>query len=324
MQPEKKIGVLKAIYTAVMRPPGDGAIGGNPVGDDQALRADVRLLGSMLGDTLKLHGGGELFELVERVRALAGTDSTAVADLLASVDVATAGSLVRAFTMFFHLANTAEQVHRGRALRTRRSTEGGWLARAVDRILAAGVDPADVGIAVARLRVQPVFTAHPTEASRRSTLSKLRRVADLLEAPETPSRNRSLAATVDLLWQTDELRVNRPEPIDEARSTAYYLDQLATVVVPDLLTELADGLNRLGVEMSPTQRPLRFGTWVGGDRDGNPMVSPLVTESVLVLQHEYGLRLLLDLVDGLIEELSTSTQIVAVPAAFLAEIRARP
>src|ERR1700738_5096257 len=95
--------------------------------EDEALRADVRLLGSLLGDTLRLQGGGELFDLVERVRSLARTDSEAVAELLSGLDVATAGALVRAFTTFFHLANTAEQVHRARAMRERQSTEGGWL-----------------------------------------------------------------------------------------------------------------------------------------------------------------------------------------------------
>jgi phosphoenolpyruvate carboxylase len=289
--------------------------------EDAALRADVRLLGSLLGDTLRLQGGGELFDLVERVRSLARTDSEAVANLLSGLDVATAGALVRAFTTFFHLANTAEQVHRARALREQRSSKGGWLTRAVDRILVAGVDPDDLASAVARLRVQPVLTAHPTEASRRSTLSKLRRIADLLEVPATAQRDRTLAGLVDLLWQTDELRVNRPEPIDEARSMVYYLDQLAVVVVPDLLGDLADDLSRLGVDMAPTRRPLRFGTWVGGDRDGNPRVTPEVTESVLVLQHEYGIRLLLDLVDELIDELSTSTQVVTVPEDFLEELQ---
>lgn len=227
---------------------------------DAALRADVRLLGGMLGDTLRLHAGEDTFELVERVRALVRTDRAAAADLLAGVDVATAGTLVRAFTTFFHLANTAEQLHRGEDLHTQGATEGGWMTNAVDRILAAGAQPDDVAAAVAALRVQPVFTAHPTEASRRSTLSKLRRIADLLAAPEGSARTRALAATVDLLWQTDELRVNRPEPIDEARSTAFYLDQLATVVVPELLGDVAVALGRLGVATTPTARPLRFGT----------------------------------------------------------------
>jgi phosphoenolpyruvate carboxylase len=218
--------------------------------DDEALRADVRLLGGMLGDTLRLHCGEALFQRVEQVRALALQSGEAVADLLFGVDLVTAAALVRAFTMFFHLANTAEQVHRGRALRARQEVEGSWLAGAVDRIVAAGVAPGEVDEVLARLRVQPVFTAHPTEASRRSILSKLRRVADLLECSASVARDRNLAATVDLLWQTDELRRNRPEPIDEARSTAYYLDQLAGSIVPAVVEDLSEGLDVVPMDVA--------------------------------------------------------------------------
>jgi phosphoenolpyruvate carboxylase len=289
--------------------------------DDAALRADVRRLGALLGETLQRQEGEELFDLVEEVRALVRTDSGAAAARLSALDVATAGVLVRAFTTFFHLANTAEQVHRWRVLRRRREAEGGWLERAVEGILAAGTDPATVAAAVGRLRVQPVFTAHPTEAARRSTLSKLRRIADVLEDPVRSADDRELAALVDLLWQTDELRVNRPDPIDEARSTVYYLDQLATGPVPALLADLADRLAGLGVELAPTVRPLRFGTWTGGDRDGNPRVSPEVTDAVLVLQHEYGVRLAVDLVDELIEELSMSSRLVPPSEALTEDLR---
>jgi phosphoenolpyruvate carboxylase len=289
--------------------------------DDAALRADVRRLGALLGETLRRQEGEELFDLVEEVRTLVRVDSAAAAERLSSLDVATAGLLVRAFTTFFHLANTAEQVHRWRVLRVRREAEGGWLERAVDRIVDAGTDPATVADAVGRLRVQPVFTAHPTEAARRSTLSKLHRIADVLERPERAGDDGELAALVDLLWQTDELRVHRPEPIDEARSTVYYLDQLAAGPVPALLRDLADRLAGLGVEPPPTVRPLRFGTWTGGDRDGNPRVTPEVTEAVLVLQHEYGIRLALDLVDELIEELSMSSRLVPATGSLLDELQ---
>ncbi|HEX8581690.1 MAG TPA: phosphoenolpyruvate carboxylase, partial [Acidimicrobiales bacterium] len=121
--------------------------------DDAALRADVRRLGALLGETLQRQEGEELFDLVEEVRALVRTDSAAAAARLSALDVATAGVLVRAFTTFFHLANTAEQVHRWRVLRRRREAEGGWLERAVGGILAAGTDPATVAAAVGRLRV---------------------------------------------------------------------------------------------------------------------------------------------------------------------------
>lgn len=146
---------------------------------------------------------------------------------LAGLDLPTTIRLVRAFTMYFHLANVTEQVHRGRALRRERAESGGWLAQTADRIAAGGVDPVVLEEAVTRLAVRPVFTAHPTEAARRSILTKLRRVAALLDAEPGPRTDRRLAEVVELLWQTDELRVVRPDPLDEARSGIYYLEGLA-------------------------------------------------------------------------------------------------
>ncbi|MCD9144506.1 phosphoenolpyruvate carboxylase [Streptomyces albireticuli] len=274
-----------------------------------ALRADIRRLGDLLGETLVRQEGEELLALVERVRALTRTDGEAAAHLLGETDPDTAAKLVRAFSTYFHLANVTEQVHRGRELRAKRDAEGSILARTADQLKDADAD--HLRQTVENLNVRPVFTAHPTEAARRSVLNKLRRIAELLDTPaagggEKRRTDLRLAENIDLLWQTDELRVARPEPTDEARNAIYYLDELHANAVGDVLEDLAAELDRVGVTLPATTRPLTFGTWIGGDRDGNPNVTPQVTWDVLILQHEHGITDALELVDLLRSALSNS------------------
>ncbi|WP_093800498.1 phosphoenolpyruvate carboxylase [Streptomyces sp. Wb2n-11] len=288
------------------------------------LRADIRRLGDLLGETLVRQEGPELLELVEQVRALTRTDGEAAAELLGDTDLETAARLVRAFSTYFHLANVTEQVHRGREMRAKRAEEGGLLARTADRLKDA--DPEHLRHTVKNLNVRPVFTAHPTEAARRSVLNKLRRIAELLETPVIASDRRRhdlrLAESIDLIWQTDELRVVRPEPADEARNAIYYLDELHAGAVGDVLEDLAAELERVGVELPPGTRPLTFGTWIGGDRDGNPNVTPAVTWDVLILQHEHGITDALALVDELRGQLSNSIRYTGVTEELLVSLQA--
>jgi phosphoenolpyruvate carboxylase len=291
--------------------------------ESAALRADIRRLGNLLGESLVRQEGDELLALVEQVRALSRSDATALAELLESVDLETAARLVRAFGTYFHLANVTEQVHRARAMRRERGAKGSWLARAVERIQAAGLPHDEVAALVGHLAVRPVFTAHPTEAARRSILSKRRRVAELLEADPGGDDRRTgarIAEIIDLLWQTDELRQERPDPLDEARGAAYYLDELMLHTVGDVLEELADELGKLGIDLPPTARPLRFGSWIGGDRDGNPNVTPQVTSEVLVLQHGHAIRDLTALIDALLEDLSPSVRLVGASSELLESV----
>src|SRR5205814_7949128 len=102
--------------------------------------------------------------------------------------------------------------------------------------------------------------------------------------------HRRIAELIDVLWQNDELRLDRPDPKDEARNAVYYLTDLYADAAPRVLTDLADTLRGLGVDTAPAARPLTFGTWIGGDRDGNPYVTPTVTRDVLLIQHEHGIR----------------------------------
>ncbi len=237
---------------------------------DEALRRDIRLVTSILGQTLVRAEGQQLFDLVELVREQAKRGRLVE---MPDTDLATTTKLVRAFTVYFHLANVTEQVHRGRALLADREHGGGWLERALDKVDGADVTADELRGLLDLVAVRPVFTAHPTEVARRSTIDKLRSVAAVLEGADTPRRTRRLEEAVQLLWHTDELRAEAPEPVDEARNGVYYLEGLSAAAVPDVLEELRDRLAERDVELPITARPLRFGTWMGGDRDGNPNVT---------------------------------------------------
>lgn len=304
---------------------------------DRALRADIRLLGDHLGRSIMHQEGQDRFDLVERVRSLTrearisrtGRAGAELGDLLSGVDLPTAVALVRAFSSYFHLANIAEQLHRADAT-MRSDADRGWLATTVDTMQATGVPACEIEAVIARLELRPVFTAHPTESARRSILTKRRQVAELLEQRADPRAtdedrmraDKRLAEVIELLWQTDELRRERPTPLDEATSAVNYLDQLFREVMPDVLEDLADQLGRLGIELSARARPVRFGTWAGGDRDGNPRVTPEVTLAVLALQHEHALANLIAGIEQLTSELSSSTRIVSVSPALEASLAA--
>jgi phosphoenolpyruvate carboxylase len=299
--------------------------------DTQAeLRRDIRELGALLGRTLVRQEGQELLDLVERVRLLIRTDREAAVEQLGAVEPATARQLVRAFSIYFHLANIAEQVHRGRELAALRVSDGTWLSQAVDRIEAADVDELQLRGELERLAVRPVFTAHPTEAARRTVLAKLRQVAGLLDerdlrlaAPDGERHLRvRLEELIDLIWQTDELRVARPDVVDEARNAVYYFDALYRDALPGVLEALAEELLRLGYELPVDARPLAFGSWIGGDRDGNPNVGPENTDEVLDLQHEHAIRGALDLIDELRSDLSPSVRIAGATPALEASLAA--
>ncbi|MGH3875131.1 MAG: phosphoenolpyruvate carboxylase [Pseudonocardiaceae bacterium] len=285
-----------------------------------ALRADIRLLSTLLGETLVRHGGEELRKLVEHVRTLARAvpreGSAEIRSLLCTLDVGTAVQLARAFSTYFQLANVAEQLHRSREQRAQVSGGCGPL-RAVVEQLARDVDRAAVTAVLARMELRPVFTAHPTEASRTSVQGILRRVAVVLDQdlPEEQSQ-RQLARLVDLLWQTDEIRPGKPTVLDEARAVAYYLEQLGTHAVPDLLEDFENELARAAFALPPRSRPVVLGCWVGGDRDGNPHVSPQVTLDVLRLYADRALNIQLALIEQLIQELSVSTRMVGVSEAL--------
>jgi len=294
--------------------------------DDAGLRSDVRRLGDLLGQTLVRQEGPELLALVEEVRKSVREGNGAA--ILAKLSVEDSVQLVRAFSTYFHLANVAEQVHRARVLADARATGGSWLARAVDRIEIAlktqtpghELTKEDIERWVSAMSVRPVFTAHPTEAARRSVLNKLGSIAELLDDPRNPSQQDRLAETIDLLWQTDELRLGRPEPLDEALNALYYLDDLFTQTVPEVLNDFAKEMKRIDVEVPITARPLSFGNWIGGDRDGNPNITAEVTTDAMVLQVGHAIRVTIAAMNDLRQMLSVSTKIVGATPELSASV----
>ena len=294
--------------------------------DDATLRADVRHLGDLLGQSLVRQEGPELLELVESVRK--SVREGGGLELLEKLSVEDSVQLVRALSTYFNLANVAEQVHRSRVLAEVRAQGGSWITRAIDKIEDAIAHPVagheishkDLVKWISELDVRPVFTAHPTEAARRSILGKLGEIALLLDTPKSVTQDERLAETVDLLWQTDELRLDRPEPLDEAMNALYYLDDLATSTVPEVLNDFARELKRLGIELPVTSRPLTFGTWIGGDRDGNPNITPAITEDAVVLQVGHAIRTTIAAMNKLRQMLSVSTRIAGATPELSASV----
>jgi phosphoenolpyruvate carboxylase len=246
---------------------------------DAPLRANVRLLGEILGRVLTEQEGEELYRLEERVRLLARLGrrgdtgaSRALAETIAALDVETQAVVLRAFTVYFHLANIAEQHHRVRR-RRELELEGGdpreSLAEALALLEREGVTADEVEAAARGVSVELVLTAHPTEALPRTILAKHRRIAQLLDGlddtrltpAERADRELALAEEVTILWQTDEVRSHRPRVVDEIRQALWFLEDSLWDAAAHLLAVWRDQL---------PGNPLRFGTWIGGDLDGNP------------------------------------------------------
>lgn len=262
--------------------------------------------------------GEQFLELVEQVRVLARRlrkdDDDAAGDelrsLLASGDMLDAIRLVRAFTTYFHLANVTEQVHRIEDLNVRKAEEG-RIGDTINRLVRDGHDVDEIVAALRRTSMRPVFTAHPTEASRRSMLDKLAEISTLIErrqGPGTPADvarvDRRIDELLDVMWQTDEIRRERPRPVDEARSILYFVDQMARAGLPEVLDDLSAAVRSAGSELPPDLAPISFGSWVGGDRDGNPNVTPATTVEVIELQRSRALRILHEELEALRTELS--------------------
>jgi phosphoenolpyruvate carboxylase len=301
---------------------GSGAGTFEATGSDRGqLREDIRRLGEQLGDTLRRQEGDDFLRMVEEVRYLAKAaradppaQAAALHRRLDGLDVATSIRLVRAYTSYFHLANLAEQVHRF-AVPLDPGPPG--LPFVPPELADREVSPAELADLLATLDVRPVFTAHPTEATRRSVTHKRRQIERLLRQRSDPRVtaadreriDRHVSEAVDLLWQTDELRRQRPTPLDEAGAVLALLDELRREVMGPLLEDFTAGLRAAGLDPDPCLRPIRFGTWVGGDRDGNPYVTPAVTREVLRRQRTLGLDHAATGLEQLVTELSTSDRI---------------
>ncbi len=277
---------------------------------DAALRREVRLLGTVLGRVLEEAGGPELLADVERLRRATialrrgPTDARRkhVLGVVAGFDLDRAEEVARAFTVYFQLINLAEEHHRVRTLREQSRAEravGNSLAAAVDEIRGReGEDTlADL---LRRLEITLVLTAHPTEARRRAIVETLWRIARLIRRLDDPRLSHSeeadvarhLFEEVTLLWRTDPLRRDRPQPLDEVRAAMALFDHTIFRVVPFVYRELDRALGPEDVGTRPPAfRPfLRYASWIGSDRDGNPAVTAEVTRTALEIQAEHILR----------------------------------
>ena len=260
-----------------------------------ALRDDVHVLGALVGDVLMEQGGEALFDLVEKDRRLSirrrAGDKEAAAELsvqLRGRAPQVARDLARAFSMWFRAVNLAEKVHRIRRRRgyfieaSERAQPGGVEA-ALIALKTSGLSLADVLDLLKRIRIEPVFTAHPTESARRTMLRKNQRIAGLLLdrldptlTPQELRQNWSRVRTeVTTAWQTEDHPRERLTVADEREHVVFYLAEILYRILPAFYDELAEALGKLfGVQPDSLELPnmVRFGTWVGGDMDGNPDV----------------------------------------------------
>ena len=286
--------------------------------ESDALGRDVSLLGRLLGQVLHEQEGPAGFALVEEFRARNkalrrreafpedfGAEGRRLMHRTDGLSLDQARLLVRAFTAYFHLVNMAEERHRLRVL-ARREAAGRGVPRP-ESIGAAILESARSGIDARRMArwleacsVEPVFTAHPTEARRRTVLEHLRRLAAMVEALDdpriTPGQSRDLQdrmrEAIAVLWRTDEVRRHAPTVLDEVRNGLFYFEESLWRVVPRLLRDTAAGLAAAFPGRPVVVPPfLRFGSWMGGDRDGNPHVTAQVTEATLRMQKDTALAL---------------------------------
>ena len=305
--------------------------------DRDATSAQVRLLGDLLGRAISEVEGPEELELVERVRALAiasrNGDEAAGSDLLAllrSVPAEDAMIVVSAFAAWFHLINLAEDQALVRQLITdRQDAEAAGrdlpdtIQAAVRALTGRGVSGAQLGTLLEQVTIRPVMTAHPTESKRRTVLTKLGRVSAALRrldegslSPEmTAEWERYLSEEITSLWMTDETRSRAPSVIDEVRNGLYWIDAVLFDLTPRLYRELADALAAVAPALpGPPPRFLTFGSWIGGDRDGNPNVTPRITEQALREQQQLAIRLLRRSIDRMHAHLSIAARRGSSPA----------
>jgi phosphoenolpyruvate carboxylase len=276
----------------------------------EPLRRDVRLLSSLLGEVLVEYAGQNLLDDVERLRLAvisARRGETMIDDVAKIVDawsLERAELVARAFTVYFHLVNLAEEHHRIRTLRER--DEGG--AEPVRESVGAAVaeirsdaGPDRLRELLAGLELHPVFTAHPTEARRRAVVTSILRISGLLSGADDPRPGaserdeirRRLLEEIDLLWRTAHRRHTQMDPLDEVRTAMAMFDQTVFRAVPAIYRALDSALEPRSGDRPPLARAyVRFGSWIGGDRDGNPYVTAQVTREAIMIQADHVLRAL--------------------------------
>jgi len=319
---------------------------------DNPLRRDVRSLGSILGQVIAEQAGQDLFESVERLRRLLieqrestrrtpGDDSSElmrqVHELISNMDLAHAYQVTKAFATYFELTNLAETNHRKRRRRAGKlerdhSPLPGSFRGTLQRMKDGGISAGDAFAALEQIRITPVFTAHPTEVARQTVLLKRRRIAKELErldrlpltAEDAEDCEDRIRAEVTSLWQTDEVRLSKPTVDDEIRMGLRYFRLSLFDTLPRIYDEIVESFRdvyAMEVDESAVPNIIHFGSWIGGDRDGNPLVKPECTRNALAMARDLILREYLDQVEALSDRLSSSRRQTAISEELLARLK---
>lgn len=311
-----------------------------PSSPNDALDADIRLLGRLLGEVIAEQAGPGVFKLIEELRRRSvsqrRTDEgrgelAALDELLVDIDPATANHVIRGFSWFALLANIAEDVHHARRRRHHRTTgspaQPGTLDHAVDALTAAGLSGEQVAATLAGVEVSPVLTAHPTEVRRKTILDAQRRIADLLQLRDRMTMDTVEAAAwehdvrlqVLILWQTALLRLSKLRVRDEVAETLRYYDLTLFDELPAVQRRVQDRVDRLTPRSARRLAPVvRMGSWIGGDRDGNPFVTAEVLRMAVDQQATTAIGHHLEGLFRLSLDLSMSSRLVSPTAELLA------
>lgn len=295
----------------------------------------MRLLGALLGQVIAEQGGPDLLEDVERLRkAVIGARRREVAfDEVAAMvgewDIDRAVQIARAFTCYFHLANLAEEHYRILTLRERDADGGVQRESMASAVQDLGAER--VAELVGGLELHPVLTAHPTEARRRAVVTAIQRISHQLAEYNTPGRGsteqdeskRRLLEEIDLLWRTAQLRNTKLDPLDEVRTAMAAFDETLFRVVPQVYRSLDSALGEGSGTRPPLARSfIRYGSWIGGDRDGNPNVTAKVTREALLIQAEHVLTALETAATRIARTLTAAAQFTPPSSELLGAIKA--
>ncbi len=292
---------------------------------DTRLRENVHLLGELLGNTIREQHGEAFFDKIERIRKGAKGARRGSADGARLLQETLDGladdemlPMTRAFNQFLNLANIAEQYHRVRRRRPGEHPpfEAGVLAGLLERLKAEGFSQDFIARQVGRLDIELVLTAHPTEVSRRTLIQKYDAITAQLAARDHTDLGAAELSRIELrlqrliaeIWHTEEIRRSRPTPVEEAKWGFAVIENSLWQALPDVLRHTDQALRRsTGLHLPLDASPIRFASWMGGDRDGNPNVTAAVTREVLLLARSTAADLFLRDVDGLITTLSMQT-----------------
>jgi phosphoenolpyruvate carboxylase len=320
---------------------------------DNPLRRDVRSLGAILGQVLVEQSGQELFDSVEELRRLliehretarqspeqaSSTELMRQAqEIVSRMNVSHAYQVTKAFATYFELTNLAETNHRQRRRRAGKLDREhpplpGSFRGTLARMKEAGISAADAIAALNRIAITPVFTAHPTEVARQTVLLKRRRIAQELErldrlpltSEEAEDCENNIRAEVTSLWQTDEVRTAKPTVDDEIRMGLRYFRFSLFASLPRLYDEIVESFRDIyGMVLDESSVPnvVHFGSWIGGDRDGNPLVKPECIREALDMARALILREYLESVEALSDRLSSSRRQTSVSEELLARLR---